>query len=158
MKPTLHRSIIFWAGILVLIFTCWAWRDSYTHVTRLIWNQFTIASGARGICIGGEPLARQSLTTERETLPTYPANWPRETFPSPFLLREKEAAKLAHADPTTSFRASAGFTVAHNGRGAWSLYLPYWIILSPLIITWFALLFLRARRLKRAQNNLTTPS
>jgi len=148
MKPTLHRSIIFWAGILVLIFTCWAWRDSYTHVTRLIWNQFTIASGARGICIGGEPLARQSLTTERETLPTYPANWPRETFPAPFLVREKEAAMLPESD-SYSFRASIESAVVETGPGAWILYLPYWLILLLLLPPWSLLLLSRARRLKR---------
>lgn len=28
MKPALHRSITFWAGVLVLLFIVWAWVDS----------------------------------------------------------------------------------------------------------------------------------
>ena len=156
MKPALHRSLIFWAGILVIIFTCWAWRDSYSQVSRLIWKQFTIASAARGIFIDCEPLARQSLTVERETLSTYPLNWPRETFPSPFLVREEEAAKLPESEPS-SFQASIESAVAETGPGSWSLYLPYWLILLALPIPWIFLLLLRARRLKQT-HSLTTSS
>lgn len=33
LKPTLYRSIIFWSGLLVLLFIVWAWVDSEMVLT-----------------------------------------------------------------------------------------------------------------------------
>ena len=60
MKLPLHRSIIFWSGILVMAFIVWAWRDSQRYFSPLrIGNVVTanVGSGVMACHVRGRPPA-----------------------------------------------------------------------------------------------------
>ena len=150
MKPALHRSITFWAGLLVIIFTCWAWWDSCTHATGFQWKQLGASSFGRGIIISRWTSWSGPFQGRRDAMPSYPAYGPHEFFPPPFLVRARETNPLESNLVATSFRDAMQNTADYFGPGSWSLHLPYWLILLALLIPWSLLLLWRARRLKRA--------
>ena len=36
------------------------------------------------------------------------------------------------------------------GPGSWALFIPYWLILPPILLVWTALLIFRSHRRRRA--------
>jgi hypothetical protein len=153
MKPALalHRSLTFWAGILLVAFTCWAWWDASRNQVGCYGRKGALISEARGITLVSRN-ARDDFHFWRHRFPYTPGHSPREFFPSPFFLRhEREPDPDKLMDPGMTFRALKQLTADSGGPGTWVLYLPYWLILIPLILTWLALLLYRARRLARAR-------
>ena len=150
MKPALHRSLIFWAGLLVIAFTCWAWWDSCTHATGFQWKQLAASSAGHGIQISHLTSLSQPFHGRRDATGSYPAHWPHEFFPPPILVRAKETGPRDTNFVATSLRDAMQYSVDFFGPDSWSLYLPYWIILLTLLPPWSLLLLWRARRLKRA--------
>jgi hypothetical protein len=155
--PPLHRSLTFWAGLLVVTFTCWAWWDSCSHISRLQRNHLVLGSVARGAVITYSPGATTLWSAQRLAVPSYPSGWPQQFFPAPFLVRANAAVDCSSMDSTT-LKEATQFSVNLDGPGTWSLYLPFWIILLPILIPWSLLLLWRARRLKRATIEARDPS
>ena len=151
MKFTLHRSIIFWAGILVIAFTCWAWIDSRSHQSRIFGMQLSATSGNHGILISRQAGATFDFSAYRAPMP-----FPNEPYRAPFLVRSR-ATSPGIPDETPPLKEWCQYMVDQFPLGTWTFYLPYWLILPPLILTWLALLLWRERRLKRA-HALTAPS
>jgi hypothetical protein len=144
VKFTLHRSIIFWAGILLILFTCWAWIDSRSHQSRICGKQLSAASANHGIFIHRQAGATFDFAVNREPMPS-----PNEPYRAPFLVHSR-ATDPEMPEDTPPLKEWCQIMVDNFPLGTWALYLPYWLILIPLILTWLALLSLRARRLKRA--------
>jgi hypothetical protein len=155
MKLALHRSLIFWAGLLVIAFTCWAWWDSCSHSSMLSWKQCHASSEARGIIISRRPYGSGALETGRTFVaPTPYRRWPREFLPPPFLVHGRDVLPvkpaISHSWQTVQQHRTDG-----HGPGSWTFYLPYWLILLALPVPWSLALLWRARRLKRATGKIT---
>ena len=151
MKSPLHRSLTFWAGLLVIAFTCWAWRDSCTHVSGLQWKQIAAANTTHGIIITRSADAVMPLDHGRKPMPPRRHDLLSDPFPAPFLVRP-------HASPPDSapkqadslLKTGLQLSINYSPPGSWTLYLPYWIILLARLPAWSLLFLWRARRLKRA--------
>jgi hypothetical protein len=147
MRPALalHRSLIFWAGLLVITFTCWAWWDSCHTCSLVQWKQLSSNSVARGITVHRDIGARHAFDADRVPVHPYPLGWPRGFLPKPLLLRSQTAPDATTTAPDNSLQQLVQLELNRLGPGSWTLYLPYWLILLAILIPWSLLLLCRAR-------------
>ena len=150
--PQLHRSLTFWAGLLVILFTCWSWRDSCTHDLRLQCVQFNVDSKPHGLLISRSTgWTLRSFDALRRPASRYPdPSLPREVFPSPFLVRAEKTYLVTKTPLTRTWKEEQQSGVNVDGPGSWSFHLPYWLILLSEILIWTLLLLFRAHRRRRA--------
>ena len=180
----MHRSIIFWSGLLVIGFLGWAWWDSERHWSSADGGRYWGRSAWGGVFIGsrGEvppggtgvwppPTSRPLSFTRRPSSATLPHA--PETFAPPLFFRveglpaaESEAAiaRIREHDVT---EAPSPFTVREqiilslsfmNNPGTWTLFLPYWLIIAAAVLPWSVLLVWRARRRKKRMTNAEFPN
>jgi hypothetical protein len=160
MKLALHRSTIFWSGLLVMGFVCWAWWNSNYRGARARYGALEVWSHSSGIGINRTPfeglvfdrktgLPRQEFSTKR---------WPvirelqnKTRFPPVFWGRGK-AQPLPAKQPAIGapIQDHTAFNLEFRPPSAWSLFLPYWLILLTVALPWLALLFWRAWRRRKA--------
>ena len=153
--PQLHRSLTFWAGLIVITFTCWAWWDSCHHDSLLYWKQLSAQSRHHALKISRENLFHlRRIDTARRPSGHLFHGRPRDVFPAPFLVHAEKALPFEKPSLSTPLKEVEQLYTNTYGPGSWCLFLPYWLILLTLLLTWTALLFLRARRRRRA---LVTP-
>jgi len=148
-----HLFLTVWAGLVTILFAVWVWLDSLTHISALSWREHHVLNTYHGIVIGA--LAGESQPPRASRYENHPGAfaWPTEYFPLPFLVhsRERKPPTIAH-----SFKETRQVTIDYFGPGSWSLYIPHWLLLLPIITTWSLLLW-RARR-RRAANLTTLPA
>ena len=97
MKPALHRSLIFWAGLLVITFTCWAWWDSCSYISGFQWNKFSAASAPHRITICQYVGGNFVLIGTRKPVPRSRVAPQPGPFPPPFLVRSHSGrTKTSH--------------------------------------------------------------
>jgi len=163
MKAALHRSIIFWSGILVMAFIGWAWRDS---MRRESW--YARSSAVSDVLRAAN--GHGGLSLFQSTQP--PLNWactevaggewqraaldPSESgeiraLPAPTFLRGGNGSFEDQFRDAQLFRpASYGEAIEAMMRyqppDARLIFLPHWLILLGFALPWSALLLWRARR------------
>ncbi|MCW1916462.1 hypothetical protein OJ996_22940 [Luteolibacter sp. GHJ8] len=159
MKLALHRSIIFWSGILVMAFICWAWRDSQQAVTLATIGSPSAFHGHSGI------LFRETHSDEAGVW-RYPATSfydnpvTPDPFPPPFtfttefdaLDRKVEMINTLPElllDRAIPIRIAAEYWAPEGIHNNLTLFIPHWLLLLSFALPWSALLFWRARRRKR---------
>jgi hypothetical protein len=145
----LHRSIIFWAGLLVLAFLLIAWCDSRSKSTNLAWvsggSSFVLGIG-NDRCVlwlghyrsAGSSGVRSSFHFERDEVLTDPF---ADVLPAP-------PAALAPA-PLPWFPKAYRGTVM-NGIG--EIGIAHWLLVLLHITLWAALLYYRHRRIRKARD------
>lgn len=145
MNPAfaLRRSIIFWAGLLMIAFTCWAWWDSCRNVSFIQGKQVRAQSGNHGITISREVGINFAIGGTRSA--THPAP---DRYRPPFLVLSQ--GKPFEPKDTPTLKEFYQFTINGLPRGSWVLHLPYWLIVFALPVPWVLLLLWRSRRSKRA--------
>ncbi|MEK7951829.1 hypothetical protein [Luteolibacter soli] len=146
MKLALHRSIIFWSGLLVMGFICWAWHDSY------FLNRFFNHRGY-GVSHMNGGIAMAKITTylgTRHGSMNTSVFYRMETFPPPLFIRSEippGGTKPKEAAPNPPFTVKESWTAtAKLEAGATRIFIPYWMILSFTALLWLALLLWRAKR------------
>lgn len=139
----LHRSISFWAGLLVIVFITWAAVDSRTRSV----NWARVMPSHQRISITNHALAIQMehvTVTGGGFVPT--GNWGRL----------KIVPRMADTDawfPAASWRqtfipAPAPKLAARGlGSSASTFIIPYWLIFALLIPPWIAISLWRAKRI-----------
>ena len=149
--PQLHRSLTLWAGLFFILFTCWAWRDSSRNLSLLRWKQINVASITRGFMIARYTGAEwPHPVTERTPATSYFTNLHQEFLPAPFLVQHGIPNFFTRTVGNPTLKQTQQATTNATGIGSWCLFIPYWLILLLIILTWTSLLFLRTRRRKRA--------
>ena len=146
--PRLHRSLTFWAGLLLIIFTCLAWWDSSHHDSQLRWQQSTANSTARGILISRSLTAGNygPIAIRRPASLSPDPSKPREVFPSPFLVHAQKTYLVTKPPRTRTWKQAEQDAINSSGPGSWTILIPCWLILLALLLTWTTLLLFRARR------------
>lgn len=141
MKPSLHRSLTLWSGLLVTAFVCWAWWDSQHHWFVGGNGRFNLWHFGSGIAVKHTP---------------YPGGWGYASYPirsgfesltpSPFFHTSEQYSAGVRLDPSHPWfeNESEEFTPYHPG--VWVCYIPYWLILPAVAVPWLGLLGWRARR------------
>jgi hypothetical protein len=135
VKPVLHRSIIFWTGILLMAFIAWVWWQSMNGITMLRGSRLKVFNSSAGLCLTWHK--GWHWDTELEWVHT----------PGKFKLVESKEFLL-------SFEAAkTGEGVNPFGKVCWAaaelkstVFIPYWLILSGCVSLWLGLLLWRARR------------
>ncbi|MEK7953626.1 hypothetical protein [Luteolibacter soli] len=147
----LRRSLTFWAGLLVIVFTFWAWRDSSSRTSSLHGIRGSAQSAVNGLHIEWGANWYEQWGIYRKNLPANEANskWQRDFFPLPIFVHHEPNQENAFLDWTV-LKSAMQARVNLGGPSSWSIFLPYWIIMLALAITWSALLLRRARRQRRA--------
>ena len=154
MKLQLHRSIIFWSGILVMGFMAWAWRDSTHRHPLVTWGKYWAMGYEGGVDLWHNPTQNRELRFD--ALPGAPGPSP-EMFPGIFfghgIGQEADAAWDREYQQQPSFRAKKQWGLRLSTPEVWLLCIPYWLILVVVAGAWFPLLWWRARRRKKRMTN-----
>jgi hypothetical protein len=159
VKLALHRSLTFWSGILVMIFTAWTWRDSMTYQT---WsgNRFFYAGNGSSV-----------ITFQRYTDPPFPIGVPASGFLG---IQREPIAPIKGLEylllPPPLFRRGGGdninalvargeslppaktiYDLQRNlmklrPRADWCLMIPHWLLLAGVGVIWAGMLVCRAKR------------
>lgn len=149
-KP-LSRSLTFWSGILVMIFICWAWRDSESNVSSVGDDSWSIYHHRSAVAIWRDPLRsptaikfrrdRGDESIRAELFPAPLSMWGDDKVPSP------EEWKQYFGSRQTA-RENIIWTLNQNGPQGSVLYLPHWLLLLACALPWSGLLLWRTRRMR----------
>lgn len=165
MKLALHRSITFWSGIVVMAFTCWAWRDSFQHLTAAPIGErrgiIHLDGGAAFIVNRAE--AHRFSSQPWNYSPEVPArrleradwdhlNWWKVEAPF-YLEKQKDEAELrawvargANNQAHQSNRELWMASVSQLDGPLLAVFFPHWLVLLTVAAVWLGLLVWRARR------------
>lgn len=152
-KP-LHRSLTFWCGLILILFLAWGWRDSWRKRSSAARGSYGIFHGYGGIAFYKQsliPPADLQLTRVRTI---YPRTHPIASMRAPLLPmihhRQGDFPLLPEPGTPEAFRYFVDFGVSPSWiHDSW-LYLPYWMLMAPPLLTWGWLLLRRSRRQTRA--------
>lgn len=157
-KP-IYRSIIFWSGILVLLFICWAWRDSYYRSPAVSFRVGSVVSGNGGVMIFR---TKAPLLVSYQPSPYLRPDW--ELFQAPFSMRGLGLGTSAEGSELTV--KDRELKAARNAREFYDLlmdyrkqsdrlyFIPHWCILLAVALAWSGLLLRRTRRFSRAMKDM----
>lgn len=142
MRFRLHRSLIFWAGVLMTVFIGWAARKS-----REYWSG--VSGGGYGVesALGGVLVQRKSFEPSwrvvHDRVPPV-----REALELPFYLRGQEGPLPQgwKTDTIWSCRELFVSFMSFQSRKDWVLFLPYWLLWMVMAVVWMGLLVWRQRR------------
>ena len=161
MKPALHRSIVFWAGLLVMGFLGWAWRDSMRGQTFVRVGTFNASSLWGGLILENSPYAGARITdTEfaRGPVPQY-LRIQLERFPGVCFHGAGESTpeapqsvrEIIEKGNTLTMDAWLRTSVYPLRKGHWICFLPYWVLMLVCAVGWVGLLGWRTRRRRKRE-------
>lgn len=157
------RSLTFWAGILMMTFLCWGWRDSMSKMSRMTSGDWTIFSHG-----GGLVLHRNAGSLPSEAFRDDVQNpLHKTTYPwlggAPFFVRGGGedlpgtndvwlfiAYYMEPMNAAATLREAKSIDMRFAKSWEWCVFTPYWLILSTFALVWSACLTWRGRRRKRA--------
>jgi len=151
MKLALHRSIIFWSGLFVMGFVCWAWWDSTRMRSGLGMGHYGASHALGGIVFFNDPSTYKTWFDRGKLRKTFAL----ETLPAPHVLKfdpdrernddwDMDGPENARVRYWNEYRIQC-FMI----KGAWFLFIPHWLILLAVALPWSAMIFWRSRRRKR---------
>ena len=161
----LHRSVIFWSGLLVIAFIMWAWRDSVDRSPGAGYHDtlLTTLNGGIGICHVHARNAPFEATYRGHSYPhpewaaCQPAFFIRGAGQQLNTVEEWENhMRQLHA--AANARDFFGPPMRVESSRSWVLFIPHWMILLTFALLWAALLLWRARRRKKAMTNAELPN
>ncbi|RYD60524.1 MAG: hypothetical protein EOP83_19195 [Verrucomicrobiaceae bacterium] len=146
MSPDpLYRSLIFWAGVILITFLCWAWWDSFRRDTWRNESHLAFSNVAGAVSVGcyqvnfGKSSGRRAIS---------PHAVPRPAFAALSLIDSNSKAALPSSDYNSGETLRLYLSRSPSGAYAF-LNVPHWILLLVCLVPWLALLAWRWRRTKR---------
>jgi hypothetical protein len=153
VKLALHRSLIFWAGIVVMVFIGWAWRDSKFHLHTVRGGAWSVFHAYSAVVASYTPTHRQSLSYYREELlVTHVA---KEPFPLPFIGRGQRPSAgdfVPLEEGPRTLRDNWRHYLRFQPPTEWVFFIPHWMLLLVFVVPWSGVLVWRARRRRRADS------
>ena len=147
-KP-LARSITFWCGVLVMGIVCFAWIDSLRHKSQLRWSPFSVTNIGCGVEVD-----TASSSADFSIQRTYKSP---ESIPKANLIGSPQTFILGNGGPLppdalrgVSEEARRSFASLSRDLSALYVFIPHWLLLLAVALTWSGLLLWRARRIRRA--------
>ena len=147
MKWRWHRSLVFWAGFLVMGFLTWAWGDS-------CWNFFEVRRGAwlAASFRSGVFFSRVDRIGSGWKIVHGRADAPLELSP-PFLVRGQGLEEPPFSQLMIEFRQPASDlksyyqrVLKYGSKDLTTVYVPYWLIMAVAGVIWMGLLRWRWRK------------
>ncbi len=136
MKLALHRSIVFWFGLLAMTFVCWAWRDSMSGAVYARVPCFVVVH-----CAGGLMLENTAGVEWK---------WEREIDRKVVVRLDDVGFGFHTASPRTGNASPWPPLMIATGGKRPAVFIPHWLILLAVAALWLGLLFWRVRRRARA--------
>ncbi|WP_265594271.1 hypothetical protein [Haloferula sp. BvORR071] len=147
MKLALHRSIIFWSGLLVMGFIVWAWAISYDHRSWVNFESYALANTEGYASVGHTWIPTQNDAGHSKTRR---GQYRYERVAPPFIARGKEAAISSWPEwGQATYKEVLTLAYSAGPAAAWGVFVPHWLLLLGSLLFWMALLCGRARRRKR---------
>ena len=161
------RSLTFWAGILVMVFMGWAWRDSMSKMSRVTSGNWTIFSHGGGLVLH---VYRNMLSMPTEVFrddvqnPLHKTTYPwlggapffvwggGEDFPGD----SDEAFIAFYIEPINAAETLREAELIHMRFAKsweWCVFAPYWLILPAFAFPWFAYLLWRGWRRRQTHSS-----
>lgn len=170
-RPSLLRSLTFWSGLLLVVFTLWAWRDSVHNWTGWGDGSTYVASRSCGLQIYHRPgpaLSHLSCTRETVSSVSFGGRFPeldswrfgRPDFGGYLELdtrRELNRTGMLEGrspDPVVGYFYDIPEDIT---PGEWLLFIPYWCVVLAVAAVWLGLIYWRYRRIREAPAELTEP-
>lgn len=151
MTLALHRSLIFWSGLMVIGFIVWAWRDSRLHSSSIENAKTEVHHVYSGILVKTCPRCTPQKWGGLR-LPTGGDHRSKVIFPRALWLKGGGPRRRASPDELARIKTYEQH-IFHNNSFAppdhYTVFLPHWLLLLAVSIPWSALLLWRARRRKR---------
>jgi hypothetical protein len=147
VKLALHRSLIFWSGIVVMAFIVWAWRDSFFRLHSFRAGAWTVFHSQAALVVSFNPEHHHTPSANREELLVI--HVVGEPFPLPFIGRGKRQSDgdlPASKEGPRTLRDNWQYYLIFQPPAEWVLFLPHWIMLLACAVPWSGLLVCRARR------------
>jgi len=153
MKPRpLHRSVIFWSGIFVMLSITWLWRDSERHFTRLDSGLWLLDQNQSAVML----LRTGTVRTRSPGIHRNPGSrhFATELFPAPLAMRSR-GVPVSYTDMRAqeqrhcTMREDLVWVWTHEGAGSVIFFIPHWLILTAFALPWAGLLIWRSRRARR---------
>lgn len=152
-----HRSLIFWAGLLVMVFISWAWWDSCRMITGIGSQRLSAASMDTGVLLTRRsPFTDVRFGANRSHSDSLVGPW---DFPPPFALRGKDGASpgetrwtgmpAMNEEPWT-LKTRWERIMDDMPRDMLAIFLPYWLLMASAAGLWIPLLWWRWRRAIRS--------
>ena len=154
----LHRSLIFWAGIVVMISVCWAWWDSTRTIALASSGDHVVISAGSGISVTarrgfGQILDHDDLAGDLVSLREVGLRWPvllRKTSPGwQAEMTERYMRPGPDGKPDSLHRLIYPTLLGRTGE--WYVYVPYWLVMLGATLIWCWGLERRWLRIKRAR-------
>jgi hypothetical protein len=160
MKLALHRSVIFWSGLLVIAFIVWAWRDSVDRAPAAAFHDTILVTVPDGIGICHmhdrnapfEATYRGHSYSHPEWAACQPAFFIRGGGQQ-LNTREEWESHVKQLQAATNAREFFRPPMRVESSRSWLLFIPHWMILLVFVLAWAALLLWRVRRWKRMTND-----
>jgi len=156
VKLALHRSVTFWSGVVVMVFICWAWRDSLSNLSEVVHEIGAIQSVPDGVLVSHGTNEGSGLKLQHEPHRSFVLEVRRQRLPRPFFLRGKNQPLddgQGAGKPALTQEAWLRNWISGNPPRVWMLFIPYWVISLFAAIVWTGLLLWRARRRKQASTS-----
>ncbi|WP_367871704.1 hypothetical protein [Luteolibacter sp. Populi] len=150
--PGLLRSVTFWSGILMMVFICWAWRDSNLRPLEFRVKKWHFSQAFSGVTV-----QRYWYYQPKIMWGTVARHFTRHPLPAPFYAsasgKSKGDDREYHRRGELEGKSVSEWVPIHFEylpRGARLLFIPHWLILLGVAGVWGGLLYERHRRMRRA--------
>ena len=166
LKLRLLRSLIFWSGLLVIVFILFTWWDSTRAWSWTTSGNWALHNADCGVAVSWQASPSRTnsgrhawqATQAPEALAADPFGDRGEKasmrFTRPRYFARPEASVNSHVrylltpghdDPEGRIQ-SVFFLTIFGTVGDWTFYLPHWCLLAGFTLLWAGLLLWRARR------------
>ncbi len=158
--PPLHRSLLFWSGILVMVFIAWAWWISYRGTARAIRGDWYAENASGGVSLAKMHAPPGSIFHNAYAYTPAPGLISIELLPAPQWVRGQglrptsimEAVEF-HTDwepaADSSDAAHRERRFRHLETDSWLLFIPHWLMLFLTAAAWSGMLLWWRRRMRR---------
>lgn len=151
-----YRSLTFWSGMLVMMFICWVWWDSFRNYSGAHLGGALSVGSRQGFVEVDRSDEGTPWGGKRVKLA---GKMPAKLFPKPALLRGggdilddpaeylrwEEQMRSAPDQVTRARIDMATFPGSHL-----KLLVPHWLLLLAVLLPWSGFLLWRSRRIRRA--------
>jgi hypothetical protein len=157
VKRALHRSVTFWAGIVVMAFIGWGWWHSMTNHGTLCLGRIRGEHGGTGLILGYNAAEKDWSARNRKGFTLVEKEWQLvDKRPLRWEIYFATAMELHLTRVPSPWQWPTGTMNFPTAKGAVSdcaVFIPHWLVLLSVVLPWSALLLWRARR----HNRISTP-
>lgn len=157
----LHRSLIFWSGLLVMASVLWGWWDSSRYAASIVRPDLVAINAGWGVTVSHWDASgittdvhfeRVELGDAGEALKEVGLRWPLFVRNEGTAWQEEMMANFLIPDATGYDEPLSPLLIGAvlGDMGDWALYVPYWLIAALVLAMWSGGLVWRWKRVRKA--------